>query len=173
MDDILDVIKTRRSCRNYKPIMIEKEKIDKIVEAGKYAPSGMNLQSCIMLVVTNKSMRDKLSKLNAKILNSATDPFYGAPVVIVVLAKKDVKTCVYDGSVLMQNLMLEAHSLGVASCWIHRAKEMFETPTGKEILKSLGINDEYEGIGNCVLGYALDSNIAAKPRKDNFAYYLD
>ena len=122
--------------------MVPKEIIDKIVEAGTYAATGMGQQSPIILAVTNKEVRDKLSKWNADIMGTDTDPFYGAPVVLVVLADKNRPTAVYDGSLVMANLMLEAHDLGIGSCWIHRAKEEFESEEGKELLKSLGIEGD-------------------------------
>lgn len=172
MNEVLKNIKERRSIRSYKEDKVPKKIIEKIVEAGMYAPSGMGMQSSIIIAITNKNLRDKLSKLNAKIMGVDTDPFYGAPVVLVVLAKKDIPTHVYDGSLVMENLMLAANSLGIGSCWIHRAKEEFETEEGKEILKSLGIEDEYEGIGHCILGYK-DEEGNLKPRKDNFVYYID
>lgn len=172
MNEVLKNIKERRSIRSYKEDKVPKKIIEKIVEAGMYAPSGMGMQSSIIIAITNKNLRDKLSKLNAKIMGVDTDPFYGAPVVLVVLAKKDIPTNVYDGSLVMENLMLAANSLGIGSCWIHRAKEEFETEEGKEILKSLGIEDEYEGIGHCILGYK-DEEGNLKPRKDNFVYYID
>ncbi len=154
MNDILDVINQRRSIRNFKSEKVSDEDINKIVEAGLKAPSGMNKQSGIILVITNKEVRDKLAKLNAEIAGfNNMDPFYNAPVILVVLAKKSDFTHVYDGSVMIENMLLEATSLGLGSIWIHRAKEEFESSLGKEILKSLGINDEYEGIGHCAIGY--------------------
>ena len=172
MNEILKNIKERRSVKSYKPDPVPHELVEKIVEAGTYAATGRNRQAPIILAVSNKEMRDKLSKLNAKILGIDGDPFYGAPVVLVVLADKAVNTRVYDGSIVMANLMLAASSLGVGSCWIHRAKETFELPEGKEILKSLGIEGEYEGIGNCILGYPDGPIPEAKPRKENWAYYI-
>ena len=172
MSDVIKNIKERRSIRKYKEDMIPKEIIEKIVEAGTYAPSGMGRQSSIIIAITNKNLRDKLSKLNAKIMGVDSDPFYGAPVILVVLAKKDIPTYIYDGSLVMENLMLAANSLGIGSCWIHRAKEEFETGEGKEILKSLGIEDEYEGIGHCILGYKAEEG-TQKPRKDNYVYYIE
>ena len=147
--------------------------LDKILEAGTFAPTGRNYQSPIIIAITNKQIRDKLSKLNAEIMGvKDIDPFYNAPVVLVVLAKKEFPTHVYDGSLVMQNLMLAAHSLGLGSCWIHRAKEEFETPLGKEILSMLNIQGEYEGIGHCILGYADGEIPTPKPRKENYIYYL-
>lgn len=172
MSETLETIKSRRSIRKYKEDSIPEDILNKIIEAGTYAPSGMGKQSAIILAVTNKEVRDKLSKINASIMGSTNDPFYGAPVVLVVLADKSVRTHVYDGSLVMENLMLAAHDLGVGSCWIHRAKETFETEEGKELLQSLGIEGEYEGIGNCILGYPDGELPVAKQRKDNFVYYV-
>ncbi len=172
MNEVIKNIEERRSIKKYKEDKVPKEIIEKIVEAGTYAPSGMGRQSSIIIDITNKNLRDKLSKLNAKIMGTSVDPFYGAPVVLVVLAKKDIPTHVYDGSLVMENLMLAANSLGIGSCWIHRAKEEFETDEGKEILKSLGIEEEYEGIGHCILGYKAEEG-SLKPRKDNYVYYID
>ena len=173
MSELLDMIKTRRSIRKYKSDMVPKEIIDKIVEAGTYAATGMGQQSPIILAVTNKEVRDKLSKWNADIMGTDTDPFYGAPVVLVVLADKNRPTAVYDGSLVMGNLMLEAEEQGIGSCWIHRAKEEFESEEGKEILKSLGIEGDYEGIGHCILGYADGPAPKAAPRKDSYVYHID
>ena len=165
MSELLDMIKTRRSIRKYKSDMVPKEIIDKIVEAGTYAATGMGQQSPIILAVTNKEVRDKLSKWNADIMGTDTDPFYGAPVVLVVLADKNRPTAVYDGSLVMANLMLEAHDLGIGSCWIHRAKE--------ELLKSLGIEGDYVGIGHCVLGYVDGEYPEIPERKPNWVYNID
>lgn len=172
MSDVLQKIKTRRSVRKYKSDMIPQEVLDKILEAGTYAATGMGAQSPIIIAVTNKEVRDKLSKLNASVMGTDTDPFYGAPVVLIVLADKSRGTYLYDGSLVMGNLMLAAHELGLGSCWIHRAKEEFESPEGKEILRSLGITGDYEGIGHCILGYADGPEPDAKPRKDPYVYYI-
>ena len=134
---------TRRSIRKYKPDMLPKETINEIIKAGTFAASGMNKQPSIIVAVTNKELRDRLSAMNAKIMGINNDPFYGAPVVLIVLADKSSGTYLYDGSLVMGNLMLAAHSLGVGSCWIHRAKEEFESSEGKEILRALGIEGDY------------------------------
>lgn len=173
MNDTLEAIRSRRSIRKYKSDPVPKELLDKIIEAGLYAPSGMGQQATIIISVTNKEIRNKLSKLNAKIMGSDSDPFYGAPAVLIVLADKARPTCVYDGSLVMQNLMLAAHELGLGSCWIHRAKEEFELPEGKEILQSLGIEGEYEGIGHCIIGYADGEGPSPAPRKENRVYHID
>lgn len=169
----LKSIKTRRSIRKYKSDPVPQELLNKIIDAGLYAPSGMGRQATIILSVANKEVRDQLSKLNARIMGTDTDPFYGAPAVLIVLAKKDCPTGIYDGSLVMQNLMLAAHELGLGSCWIHRAKEEFELPEGKELLKSLGIEDEYEGIGHCIIGYADGDAPSPAERKEHRVYSVD
>lgn len=173
MNTTVNDLITRRSVREFKNEMISKDILDEIIKCGTFAPSGMNKQSSIIIAVTNREMRDKLSRLNAKVLgNLGVDPFYGAPVVLVVLADKSCLTHVYDGSLVMGNLMNAAHSLGIGSCWIHRAKEVFEIEEGKSILKDLGITGDYEGIGNCILGYPLYSSNVAQKRKENYVYYI-
>ena len=173
--DALQNLLTRTSVKKYKPDPVAKEILDKIIEAGTYAPTGRNLQSPIILAVTNTQVRDELSKLNAKVLGMGEnfDPFYGAPVVLIVLADKSCNTCVYDGSLVMGNLQLAAHALGLGACWIHRAKEVFEMPEGKALLEKLGIEGEYEGVGNCIVGYPDGEAPAVKPRKENWVYYVD
>lgn len=170
--EALENLLTRKSIKKFKSDAVDKALIEKIVQAGMYAPTGRNMQSPIILAVTNKKVRDELSALNAKVMGAENDPFYNAPVVLVVLARKDVRTGIYDGSVVMENLLLAAHALGLGACWVHRAKETFEMPEGKAILKGLGIEEEYEGIGNCIIGYA-DMQPIEKPRKENWVYYID
>ena len=168
MEDLL----TRRSVRSYTDEIPPMEVIEEICKAGTYAPTGMNRQSPIIIAVTNKEMRDRLSKMNAAVMGADNDPFYGAPVVLVVLADKNVHTYVEDGSLVMGNLMNAAHAKGLGSCWIHRAKEMFETEEGKQILKDLGIEGDYVGVGNCILGYTAGDYPEAKPRKENWVYWV-
>ena len=171
MKDTLEVMESRSSCRKYTDKPVPRDVIEKIVRAGTYAATGMGKQSPVILVVDNKELRDRLSKMNAAVMNADMDPFYGAPQVIVVLADKNVATYVYDGSLVMGNMMNAAEDLGVASCWIHRAKEMFETPDGKQILKDAGIEGDYEGIGNLVIGYDDYGKREKAPRKDNYVYW--
>ena len=124
-NSMIECLKSRRSVKSYKPDMLPKEVLQEIVEAGTWVPTGMNRQSPIILAITDKKVRDQLSRMNAQIMGAKGDPFYGAPVVLVVLADKSVGTYVYDGSLVMGNLMNAAHALGIGSCWIHRAKEEF------------------------------------------------
>ena len=129
-------------------------------------------QSPIIVAVTDKATRDKLSQLNAAVLGGTNDPFYGAPVVLVVLADRQYPTYIYDGSLVMGNLMNAAHAVGLGSCWIHRAKEVFDSEEGKALLKEWGIEGDYEGIGNCILGYPAQANPAPKARKANYVHYV-
>lgn len=174
MNETLKVLETRRSCRKFKSDMVEQEKLDAIIKAGTYAATGMGKQSPIIIAVTNKELRDKISEENRKIggWGEGFDPFYGAPVILIVLADKNVVTFKYDGSLVMGNLMNAAESVGVNSIWIHRAKEEFDSGFGKKILKDLGIEGDYEGIGHCALGYADTEINAPAPRKDNYVYYI-
>ena len=170
MAETLITLKTRRSCRAYKPELIEEEKLNAIIEAGTYAATGMGKQSPIIIAVTDKEMRDRLSKMNAAIMGANSDPFYGAPELLIVLANKKVGTYIYDGSLVMGNMMNAAADLGVASCWIHRAKEEFESEEGKAILKKLGIEGDYEGIGHLVIGYPAKPDAEPAPRKADYVY---
>ena len=174
MNETLKVLKERRSCRNFKPDMVKEEELRAIIEAGTYAATGMGKQSPIIIAVTDREMRDKISEENRKIggWQEGFDPFYGAPVILIVLADKKVPTYIYDGALVMGNLLNAAASLGVANIWIHRAKEEFDSDFGKEILKKLGIEGEYEGIGHCALGYAAEAAKEAAPRKDNYVYCI-
>lgn len=172
MNPVLQAIESRRSVRRFKPDMVPAELLDQVLQAGTYAATGMGRQSPIILAVTDLKVRDQLSRMNAAIMGSDKDPFYGAPVVLVVLADKSRPTCVYDGSLVMGNLMLAAHSLGLGSCWIHRAKEEFESPEGKALLASLGIQGDYEGIGHCILGYPEGELPQPAPRKENWIYRI-
>lgn len=175
MNPILDGIKARRSIRKFKPELPDQEDLEKIVEAGLYAASGMGKQSPIIVAVTNKALRDCLSEMNRKIggWSEGFDPFYGAPVVLIVLADKSVPTCVYDGSLVMGNLMLAAHALGLGSIWIHRAKQEFESEEGKEILKKLGVEGDYEGIGHCCVGFIDGTEPEAKPRREGRVFWAE
>ena len=171
--DALECMLTRSSVKKYKSDPVPKELMDKIIEAGLAAPSGLNKQAPIILAVTDKKVRDELSKINAgKDPFGRVDPFYNAPCVLVVLADKNIFTYAYDGPLVMENMMLAAHALGLGACWIHRAKETFDQPEWKEFLKKLGIEGEYEGIGNCVIGYPDGDVPAVKPRKEGRVYYV-
>ncbi len=171
--DALEVMETRRSSRKYTDQRVPKDVIEKIVRAGTYAATGMGRQAPIMIVVENEALRDRLSAMNAAVMGGSMDPFYGAKQVIVVLADRNVATYVYDGSLVMGNLMNAAEALGVSSCWIHRAKEVFDSEEGKQILKDLGIEGDYEGIGNLIIGYDDGGKRPAAPRKSNYVYWAE
>ncbi|MBR2279452.1 MAG: nitroreductase [Ruminococcus sp.] len=175
MNDIIKAMKERRSVRKFKSDMPDKKDIEQIVEAGLYAANGRGKQAVITVAVTNRELRDKISDINRKIggWSEGFDPFYGAPVILIVLADKNWPTCVYDGSLVMGNMMLAAHSLGLGSIWIHRAKEEFETDEYKELLKSLGVEGEWEGIGHCAVGYADGDIPNPAERKDGRVFWVE
>lgn len=168
MNEVIKAMKERRSIRKFKAEMPPKADLEQIVEAGLYAANGRGKQAVITIAVTDKELRDKLSAVNNEIMGGpeGNDPFYGAPAILIVLANKEVPTAPYDGSLVMGNLMLAAHSLGLGSIWIHRAKEEFEMPEYQKLLKDLGIEGEWEGIGHCAVGYIDGENPAAAPRND-------
>ncbi len=172
MNPIIDAIKQRRSIRVFKPDMVPGDVINEIIEAGLYAPSGMNRQTSVIVAVTNKEIRDRLAKTNGEIMGRDTDPFYGAPVILVVLASKERGTYINDGSLTMGNLMLAAHSMGLGSCWIHRAKETFEIPEWKAWLESIGLTGDYEGIGQVALGYIDCEYPSAPARKESRVFWV-
>lgn len=173
MNEILKAIRERRSIRSFKATPPSKADIDQIIEAGLYAASGKGRQSAIIVAVTNPELRARLSDDNRKIgvWEEGFDPFYGAPVVLIVLADKNWPLRVYDGSLVLGNLMLAAHSLGLGSIWINRAKEEFETAEYKKLLADLGVEGEWEGIGHCAIGYIDGDSPKAAPRKDGRVYY--
>ena len=168
MNDTLKTLMGRRSVRSYKPDQIPEDVLEQILLAGEYAPSGMGMQSAVMVVVQDPETIRTLSRINAEIMGTDGDPFYGAPTVVVVLADRRRGTCVEDGSLVMGNLMNAAFSLGVDSCWIHRARETYETEEGKALLKKWGLSEDYIGIGNCILGYSDQPLPQPKPRKEGF-----
>ena len=177
MNESIKNMLERRSIRAYKKDLVPQETLDMILEAGEYSPSGMGQQSTLMVVTQNPEMIShvenpelvaKLSKMNAAVMGSTSDPFYGAPTVIIVFSDSKMGTCVENGSLVMGNLMNAAHALDVDSCWIHRAKEVFDSEEGKELKKQWGVPDEYIGVGHCVLGYRDCEYPAAKPRKEGF-----
>lgn len=168
MQSTIDDLKTRRSCRAYKGEQISVDELNLVLEAGEYAPTGMGMQSPIMVVVQDKPTIKLLSDINAEIMGVNKDPFYGAPTVVVVLADTNRPTWVEDGSLVMGNLMNAAHAIGLGSCWINRARETFDRPEGKELLKKWGIPETYRGVGNCILGYPAAEAPKTKPRKENY-----
>lgn len=164
---ILECIETRRSVRAYLPNAVPEEKLERILHAGLYAASGMGRQSAMILCVTDKALRDRLMRMNAAIMGTPEkDPFYGAPCVLVVLADRSIPTAVYDGSLVLGNMMLAAHAEGLGSCWIHRAREEFDSDEGKAILHDLGVKGDYEGVGHLIVGYADGAEPEAKPRRE-------
>lgn len=175
MNEIIKAMKERRSIRKFKPDMPPRVDIEQIIEAGLYAANGMGKQAAIIVAVTNKTVRNRIAEANRQIGNwqEGFDPFYGAPVILIVLADKNWANRVYDGSLVMGNLMLAAHSLGLGSIWIHRAKEEFEQDEWKKLLSDIGVSGEWEGIGHCAVGYFEGDLPKAAKRKDGRVYWVE
>lgn len=172
-NETLEIISTRRSIKGYTDEPVEREILDKIIKAGTEAASGRNLQGAIIVAVTDKETRDKLSAANAAVLGASSDPFYGAPTVLLVLANKNVRTSIYDASLVAGNIMIAAHALGVGSCWIHRAREVFELPEWQRWLKSIGVSGEWEGVANMIIGYPSGDYPAKKEVLPGRVYYVE
>lgn len=175
MNEIIQAMEERRSIRRFRPEMPDKKELEQIIEAGLYAANGMGKQAVITVAVTDKEVRDRLSAVNCRIggWKEGFDPFYGAPAVLIVLADKNWANRVYDGSLVMGNMMLAAHSLGLGSIWIHRAKEEFETGEWQKFLSDIGVVGEWEGIGHCAVGY-IDGEIPeAAKRKEGRVFWVE
>ena len=167
--DFLQIIKTRRSCRKYKKEQITDEELKAVLEAGTYAPTSRGMQSPYIVAAQNEELRKQLASMNAHVMGVTSNPYYDAPTYVLVLVPADANNPIQDGSCVLENMMLAAHAIGLGSCWIHRAKEEFESDWGRELLKSLGIEDEYEGIGHCALGYVDGDYPDVIPRKENLS----
>lgn len=175
MNEVLKAIRERRSVRRYTDEPVSREALDQIIEAGLYAASARNRQDVIIIAVTNRELRDRLSRANCEIggWTESPDPFFGAPAVLVVLADKQFPNHVYDGSLALGNMMLAAHSLGLGSCWIHRAREVFEAEEYKQLLRDLGVQGEWEGIGHCVVGHPAGDPPKTPRRKPDRVFYVE
>jgi nitroreductase len=167
-NETLQTIRTRRSCRNYKPQQITDEELQAVLEAGTWAPTGKGLQDPWIVAVQDKKLRDRISKLNASIMGSTGDPFYGAPTIVLVFGSPDWANYIQDGSLVLGTMMLAAHSIGLASCWINREIQMFQTPEGKEIARTLGLPENVGGVGALALGYAAAPAREPKARKADY-----
>ena len=173
MNEVIKTIMERRSCRNFDPTrMPPADTLRQIAEAATWSPTSRGQQNPIIIVVTNPSLVERIKKMNARILGTQADPFYGAPCMMVVLVKES-ENAQYDGPIVMQTIMLAAQSLGVNSIWIHRAKEEFESAEGKQLLQELGIQGQYIGIGHVALGYAAAPLPEPKPRKADYIHWAD
>lgn len=170
--ETLECIRTRRSVRSYKPDPVPEELLDQVLEAGTWAPSGRGDQSATIVAITDKEQRDRLARLNAKVMGADIDPFYGAPAVVLVVVDKAAPTYANDGELVMENMMLAAHDLGLASCYIFRAKQELETEEGRQMLSDWGLpaDVDYEGVGHVILGFPEGEAPQPAPRKENYVY---
>lgn len=173
MKETLEDLKSRRSCRKYKPQQISKEELNTVLEVGRFAPTGHGQQSPQMVVVQDPELVSKLSRLNAEVMGTTRDPFYGAPTLVIVFADATSRTGIQDACCVMVTLLNAAHAVGLGSCWINRAKEMFELPEGFELMQQWGIKDNYEGLAICILGYEDEGGVMPpKPRREGYVMYV-
>ena len=172
--ETLECIRTRRSIRKYKADPVPEELLEKVLEAGMWAPTGKNNQAPTIIAITDKEQRDRLMRLNASVMGAANDPFYGAPVVLLVIVDKSLPTAENDGELVIENMLLAAHDLGLGACYIWRAKQELETEEGKQMLSDWGLpgDVEFEGVGHVILGYADMDLPKPAPRKENYVYYV-
>ena len=168
MNEALQNLMTRRSIRSYQPKQVEKELLEQVLQAGTYAPTGGGRQTPVIVAVQDEKTVQQLSRMNAAVMGAKSDPFYGAPTVLVVLAERSRGTFLLDGASVMTTLLNAAYAVGLGSCWIHRAKEMFESDEGKTLLKKWGVEGDFEGIGQVILGYPAGPAPEPAPRKANY-----
>lgn len=166
--EFLEIIKTRRSCRQYKPEQITDAELNAVLGAGTYAPTSRGMQSPYIVAVQNPEIRKQLAAMNAKVMGVTSNPYYDAPTYVLVFTPADANNPIQDGSCVLENMMLAAHAIGLASCWIHREREMFSTEEGKELMKKFGLPDGLVGIGALSLGYPAKKPDAPKPRKEGY-----
>ena len=165
--EALEVLLTRRSVRKFKPEQITEEELLAVLYAGTYAPTGRNRQTPWIIAVQEPAQREAVSKLNAKVMGADTDPYYGAPTIILVVAPDD-GFGELNGAAVLTNMVNAAFAAGLGSCWIHRPKQMFETEEGKAMLAKWGLPEGMMGVASIALGYADMENPAAPPRKENY-----
>lgn len=166
--EFLDMLLTRRSVRAYKPDPVPAALLEEVLRAGTYAPTGGGRQSPVLVAVTDKAARDEISRLNAAVMGKDTDPYYGAPVLVLALADPASSTWVEDASCALENMMLAAHALGLGSVWVHREREIFDSEAGKALLRAWGLPETLRGVGSIALGYASGPAPAPAPRKDGY-----
>lgn len=166
--EFLDMLLTRRSVRAYKPDPVPEALLEEVLRAGTYAPTGGGRQSPVLVAVTDKAARDEISRLNAAVMGKDTDPYYGAPVLVLALADSASSTWVEDASCALENMMLAAHALGLGSVWVHREREIFDSEAGKALLRAWGLPETLRGVGSIALGYASGPAPAPAPRKDGY-----
>ena len=167
--NFLEIIRTRRSCRSYKPDQITDEQLNVVLEAGTYAPTSRGLQSPFIVAVQNDALKERLAKMNAEVMGVTTNPYYDAPTYVLVFVPEDAPNGVQDASLVLENMMLAAHAQGLGSCWIHREREMFATEEGKELMRQWGLPEGLIGIGALSVGYPDGEPSPAKPRKEGYA----
>ena len=172
MNSVIEAMLQRRSIKAYTHEQVSDSELEQILKCGLYAPNGMGAQAPVFVAVRDRETRDLLSALNGQVMGFDGDPFYGAPCVVCVLADKNRSTAVEDASLAIGNMCLAAHSLGLGSCWIHRCRQVFESPQGKALLEKWGVKQDLIGVGFCILGHTKQIKQPAD-RKENRVFYID
>ena len=167
-NNFLEIIRTRRSYRSYKPEQITDEQLNAVLEAGTYAPTSRGLQSPFIVAIQNDELKARLAQMNAEIMGVTTNPYYDAPTYVLVFVPADAPNGIQDASLVLENMMLAAHAQGLGSCWIHREREMFATAEGQALMKQWGLPEGLVGIGALALGYPDAEPSPAKPRKEGY-----
>ena len=168
-NEVILALKERRSIRAYKPEQITDEELKTVLEAGTWAPTARGLQDPWIVAVQDPELLKKISKMNAAIWGREDiDPFYGAPTFVLVFGSEASANAVPDGALVLGNMMLAAHAIGLGSCWINREREMFATEEGKALMAELGLPEGLIGIGALALGYPAAPPRDPKPRKENY-----
>ena len=166
--DTLEAIKTRRSCRRYQAEQISDEALAQVLEAGTWAPTARGLQAPYIVAVQDKALIDQLTRMNAAVMGVSSNPYYGAPTYVLVFAPAGGHNSLQDGSLVLGNMMLAAHAIGLGSCWINRETEMFATPEGQALMQQMGLPEGLMGVGALALGLPLPENKPVKPRKADY-----
>lgn len=167
-NQVIKALLTRRSVRKYLDKPLEPQVMEAVLQAGTYAPTGMGMQSPTIVAVESPEDRKAVQELNQKARGFQSDPYYGAPAIILVLTDPERGTGVEDASCVLSAMMIAAHGLGAASCWIHGEREMFQLPEGKALLEKWGLPTHLRGVGSLAIGYADGPAPQPKPRKEGY-----
>lgn len=171
-NEFINLIKTRRSCRNYTAEQVADEQLALVMEAGTYAPTAHGAQDPLIVAVQDPQLMQRIVAMNAAVMGVSSNPYYGAPTVILVFASADNANALQDGSCVLQNMMLAAHALGLGTCWINREREMFATPEGRALMADMGLPEGLMGVGALAIGTPAAEPHPAKPRKQGYAKVL-
>lgn len=167
-NEVLKAIRERRSIRRFLEKQISDDELKSVLDAGTWAATGHGTQDPWIVAVQNPQLMQRLSAVNAEIMGITSNPYYDAPTIVLVFASADNYNRERDASLVLGNMMLAAHSIGLASCWINRVDEMFKRDELKALLKEWGLPDGLVGVGSLALGYAASQPRTVKERKTDY-----